>query len=281
MRFNPWIALALAAATLLALGVLGLQTQDYGFALMLGVPFVAGLVLGRWLRPRGVLQVVCGLSLAAGAILAAIAANLAGLLCGVIAGLIFGGPLVLGVAIGSRLKQDGGGGRVFACVGAVAILLPVEGSLGVPPGLEEVVTEAEVPLGADEAFLRFQFYEALPESGDPLLSWVLPKPVGSAPVDRDGRLVRCDYETGHLLKQVTRSEPGRLYAFDVVEQVGVEEHSARLVRGRVEYLELSPRRTRVRMTTVYRPLLSARPVWRPFETSVVRALHRHVLRGIR
>ena len=54
----------------------------------------------------------------------------------------------------------------------------------------------------------------------------------------------------------------------------------RLVSGSFEFERVGPGQTRVTLTTVYEPLLSARPVWRPFEIQIARSLHDHVLTGI-
>ena len=45
-------------------------------------------------------------------------------------------------------------------------------------------------------------------------------------------------------------------------------------------VDRAPRRTRVTLTTTYRPHLRPRWCWRPFEKYTVHTLHAHVLRGM-
>ena len=248
---------------------------------MLGVPFVSGMVLGRWVRARQTLQVVCALSLLAGLVMTAVLAELAGLLCGLIAGVIVGGPLVLGVLAGSLAYGRSSDGRTAACVAVVAALLPLEGQLPRTDVEERVVTTMAVPVDSFRAFERFRFYEGATGEPERLLTLVLPRPVRTEPVaGAGGSLVRCVYESGHLVKEVVRSVPGRVIDFRIVEQEGVEDRSVALTRGSVRFDALGPDSTRITMTTYYRPLLTARVLWRPFEIAVVRALHRHVVRAI-
>ena len=79
---------------------------------------------------------------------------------------------------------------------------------------------------------------------------------------------------------MTEIRPGRLLAFDVIEQLGVEDRSAELISGSFRFAPAAGGRTEVVLTTTYRPLLQARWVWRPFERAVAGMLHRHVLDGM-
>ena len=63
----------------------------------------------------------------------------------------------------------------------------------------------------------------------------------------------------------------------MIEQVNIEDRSVELIDGSFEFEEIEPGRTRVTLTTRYKPLLQARPVWKPFEHAVVHVLHDHVL----
>jgi hypothetical protein len=95
-----------------------------------------------------------------------------------------------------------------------------------------------------------------------------------------GDVVRCVYSEGQLRKRITVFEPGRRLAFDVIEQSGVEDRSAELRRGSFDFEALGDGRSRVTLTTVYRPLLTARTAWRPFEQQLAHVLHDHVLDGM-
>lgn len=73
--------------------------------------------------------------------------------------------------------------------------------------------------------------------------------------------------------------PGERLRFEVIEPVGIEDGSVRLVGGRCEFEEVGPH-TRVTLTTTYEPLLSPRFIWRLIEHQTVHVLHQHVLEGM-
>src|SRR5262249_54517293 len=96
-----------------------------------------------------------------------------------------------------------------------------------------------------------------------------------------GDVQRCVYERGHLVKIITRCEPGRELAFDVLEQHLHFEHDVRLRDGSFRLEPLANGGTRVVLTTRYVRLLSPAWLWEPAERKIVHTLHGHVLEGMR
>lgn len=122
------------------------------------------------------------------------------------------------------------------------------------------------------------FYEEVGAEPPRLAQIGIPYPLGTEGiVDEVDDTKRCLYEGGHLVKLITDFRPGERFAFDVIEQVGIEDRSVELIDGSFEFEEVAPGRTLVTLTTRYRPLLQARAAWRPFEYAVVHVLHDHVL----
>ena len=274
-----WWGLIAAALAFAGLGWLGMHTGSYGFALVVGMPFLCGFIVGRWVRVGVVVRVVVALSLAGSLIAAAVMAHLAGILCGVTFGVVVGVPLILGVLVGSVLFKGSTRSTTAISTLVIAMLIPGEQAWFTAPPEESVQTARIVALPRDEAFSRITFYEDTSLEPPTLLRVALPRPLRtSGRITGVGDTKRCVYESGFLLKQVTAFEPGVRYAFRIREQEGVEDRSVALVGGSFDLTAVDASHTRIVLTTTYRPKLSARLVWRPFERAVVHALHEHVLR---
>jgi hypothetical protein len=261
--------------------------ESFSWAFVLGVPFSAGLVFGQLTPFAPFARNVTAALLLVGLLGGALTMDLSGLLCGAIAAAIFIVPTLLGAALGSALRirrSVSGAGRVVASLlvfGCCALLLWAEPFLEAASGEEVVATERVVEMDAETAWRVLMFYEDVDAEPPPLARIGLPLPqrtVGK--MTGVGDFVRCVYSTGHLVKRVTEFEPGRRLGFDVIEQHGIEDRSAELLRGSFAFEALPGGRTRITLETVYRPLLGARPVWRPFEIRLARTLHRHVLDGM-
>ncbi len=133
------------------------------------------------------------------------------------------------------------------------------------------------------------FYEEVKHRAPFLLRLALPRPVRSeGKKSAEGDVVRCVYEHGYLKKRITRVEPGRLLAFEVIEQKLHFERDVQLLAGsfEMESVAASPdseqgAATAVLLTTRYCPRLHPRWLWKPMEREIVHALHEHVLEGMR
>jgi hypothetical protein len=185
---------------------------------------------------------------------------------------------MLGVFVGSYLYGRTWVPNSAASVMLVALLIPLEHAALPNAPVESVSTAEIVSLTPKEAFSRITFYEDTADEPPRLLRIALPRPLRTlGEADSVGDRPRCIYDSGYIVKEITAVEPYRHYAFKVVEQVGVESHAVSLIGGSFDITPLSAHRTRVVLTTRYVPKLSARIAWRPFEQSVIRALHHHVL----
>ncbi len=270
---------------------------ESGYVAVFAVPFSVGAVLGWstpvWRAAHIVVSVFTLLTLVGSVVIAiaagAVGAGLGGLFCGATASVVALLPTLLGAFVGAQLRARfgrrlGAGARTAA---ALAILFAAGGVLYLETfrtprhDVTRVVTTRVLEMSPDEAWRRLLFYEDV-GMDPPLLARIgLPAPIGTrGSITRVGELVTCVYDEGRLVKRITAVEPGRRLAFDVVEQVGIEERAVELRDGSFEFAALPGGRTRVTLTTRYRPLLEARRVWRPFEYVVTRSLHHHVLDGM-
>ncbi|MEM6567831.1 MAG: hypothetical protein AAF726_13265 [Planctomycetota bacterium] len=283
----PLLFPALLLAVAVGLGLLWYATLEgsFGVAFLLGVPFTVGFFCGYYavgeqaLALFGLVGVL--LTLAAGAV----TISLAGVFCAVVAGLAFLVPGIIGMGVGhalrarlwSRLERMPGAALVL--IVALGLHLEARSTPRFEP--EEIVTTRIVDADRVAVWSALTFYEDVPLE-PPLLARIgLPHPVGTEGVpDEVGALTRCRYTKGYLTKLVTELREGTLLAFDVVEQVDVEDRSVELLSGRFALEDAPGGGTRVTLTTRYRPLLPARWYWRPWEQRVCGALHRHVLDGI-
>ncbi len=98
---------------------------------------------------------------------------------------------------------------------------------------------------------------------------------------RVGDEVRGLYEGGHLVKRVTRIEPERSYAFEIVEQALAVGGGMTLSGGEYALRALAPERAELTVVTRYVSPKRPRWLWQPIERSVCHSFHRHLLRAMR
>lgn len=126
------------------------------------------------------------------------------------------------------------------------------------------------------------FYEQIDRRPPLHLRLLLPVPIETAgSKSAIGDEAHCRYESGYLVKRVTRVEPGRRYVFEVAEQALVVGGGIRLSGGEYAIRELAPGRAEVRVVTRYTSARRPRWLWRPIERAVCHAFHRHILRAMR
>lgn len=278
---NPgrWkIGLGVAILTLALLLLIGLATQSFGFAFVVGAPFVSGYIIGRWVRVARVLRILIAVAVMVAIIVGAVNASLAGAVCGAVFFAIASIPLIAGVLVGGYLYGRKWVPNTAASVVLIAVLIPLEQGALPQAGIESVSTERTVDLPASEVFSRITFYEDTTHEPPRLLRIALPRPVRTlGEADSVGDRPRCIYDTGYIVKEITEVDPPRRYAFRVVDQLGVEDHAVSLVGGSFAISQQGSDVARVVLTTSYRPKLSARIAWRPYERAVIKALHEHVM----
>lgn len=141
---------------------------------------------------------------------------------------------------------------------------------------ECVSTASRLAAPAERVWQALVTYEEVRERPAWWLRLLIPQPVGTeGDKTVPGALVRCQYETGSLMKRITRVEPPGALEFDVIDQkIGLESKIVALGGGyRIERGELV-------LETRYVSSLRPRWLWRRVEAVVAHAFHRHILKGI-
>jgi hypothetical protein len=145
-----------------------------------------------------------------------------------------------------------------------------------------IVTAMRLSASPGQVWDRLMFYEQIPLPPPLPLRLLLPAPMRSeGRWSAVGDETRCVYDKGHLLKRVTRIDPGRHYGFDVVEQELAIGRGIRLEGGSYTLLALPDGSTRIGLETRY--VSAVRPRWlgRRVEAAVCHAFHRHILGAMR
>ncbi len=281
------LAIAFGAITFALIRATG---ATMGAALFFGVPFAVGGLIGYTSRATIWLKVGLGIVAVSGLVFMLISVNLSGLFCGMTLALIFLGPAMAGIVVGALARVLYAAmtrGRRRFVVLTVFLGLPY-GIAGLehrwPMGLvvAEVRTTAVFDAPAARAWNAILFYEEVRHAPPFLLTLALPRPVRTeGRKDAVGAEQKCIYQRGYILKRITRREPPRLLAFDVVEQHLHFEHDVELRDGRFVIEPLGPDRCRVVLTTRYRRLLRPAWLWERMERTIIHTLHEYVLEGMR
>ena len=287
MAWRGW----LPAFTIAGVGGLTLMAfanfwASFGYALVLFVPFVIGWALGYEIRVRTIFLWVVGILLFAVLIVGAITLDLAGVLCTLILAAIIIAPALAGVFVGQvsriiieRRRRRGQFLSILFFLPPIGALYG-EAQLSLSHPIEVVETTRELTAKPEDVWKSLVFYEEITTPPPALARIGLPHPLYTrGTINAVGDRTTCVYDKGYLVKQVTHLERNRLLAFDVIEQVGIEDRSIKLIDGSFA-LEATDRGTLITLTTRYRPLLAARVFWQPFEHSLTRVLHQHVLDAI-
>ena len=275
----------------------------YGWATTIVLPLSLGAVMGHGLIFPTV-NLRAGGGCAAGLLgvmalllifLVLFGARLGGVFCLLMLFAIAVGPLVVGVLIGMALGavlrrvliRNGWERRRFLPVLAW-MLIPILAAAaeGRYDALKIVSLDTVAILDAppERAWEAVQFYEEV-KHAPPLLLRLSPslRPVRTAGASQHvGDVKVCYYERGKLTKRVTEVVPGKRLSFAVVGQEHIEDENVQLLGGSFVLEPIDGgRRTRVRLTTTYRPRLAPRFAWQPAESLAVHTLHGHVLEGMR
>ncbi len=290
VRWRYWLP-GLLMASLFGFAALALCAVEgsWGYAVVVGIPLSIGGAIGYGTRVKVLVTVLLSLAALATILVGGYSLSLSGVLCSLLGSAILLGPLLMGCLFGfalrSLLKDTRFSQRRFLPVvlifGACLSWLWLESRLSLEPTEESVQTVRTLNIDVDQAWANLAFYEDVPGPAPWLVRIGLPQPVGTV-----GRLAAvgdikvCLYDKGRLVKKITRIEPARLLAFDVIEQKGIEDRSLRLTSGSFEFEAPTPGQTRVTLTTRYVPKLQARLFWRPFERALAHALHDHVIAGL-
>jgi len=145
-----------------------------------------------------------------------------------------------------------------------------------------IVTRMTFATSPAEVWRGLMFYEEIGRRPPIHLRLLLPVPIGTeGRISEVGDQAKCSYENGHLLKRLTRIDPGNLYEFEVAEQALRFGGGIRLSGGRYTLRELGDGRTEVALETRYISTRRPRWFWKPLEAWVCHAFHRHLLGSMR
>ena len=294
MRTSSWIGLvaillvAILPGSLLLL-YLAAGWDSYGYVLVVLVPLVIGFALAYFAPGPIWLRVLITVVVLVSVFAILLTLGIGGLLCASILLTMAVFPVAIGlaVAIGVRRllekkKRNPRAPTVLSLLFLVTlVLLYAESMLPANFKPETIRTVQILELPAAEVWSRFLFYEDWGHERPFLLKFGLPRPLFTVgQVSGPGDRKKCVYDKGYLVKEIASYIPARELTFNVIEQVGIEDRSIRLVDGSFRLDPLGPGRTRVTLATRYIPKLQARVFWRPWERRVTRFLHRHILKGV-
>jgi len=146
---------------------------------------------------------------------------------------------------------------------------------------ERVETTLYFPMSAEEAWERIVFYEETLGRPPWILRLAIPEPRGQeGNKSHVGAQVRCLYEGGEIVKQVTALERPRNLSFDVLQQgLGIE--SCVLAQGGSYRIEERGDGCLVALTTRYTAYLHPRRLWGRVELRLIEKLHGHILQNMR
>jgi hypothetical protein len=145
-----------------------------------------------------------------------------------------------------------------------------------------IVTRMSFAASPAQVWKGLLFYEEIGRRPPVHLRLLLPVPIRTeGKVSEVGGEAMCLYEGGHLLKRVTRIEPGHFYEFEVAEQSLSVGGGMRLSGGRYTLRELAEGVTEVAVETRYLSTKWPRWFWRPLEKMVCHWFHRYLLRSMR
>lgn len=253
-------------------------------------PFCLGAVIGYGCRTRPFVLVLLALGAAGVVICGLFTLNIVGIFCGLMLAAVALGPVLAGTFAGFMLRlaiKASSFDQRWHLPTLAMLLIPalagaIDRATSRPHAIEAVVTSVHFPTPVGRAWNSVMFYEEVRHSPPWLLRLGLPKPLRTmGTTEHVGDVKFCIYTKGRLAKQVTRREPQKLLAFDVIVQYRVENHSVRLTDGSFRFIAEAPDDTVVELTTRYEPKLGPRWVWRPAERLAVHTMHRHILEGMR
>jgi len=145
-----------------------------------------------------------------------------------------------------------------------------------------VRTRTRIPSSPERVWDALMFYEQIDARPPLYLRLLLPLPTGADSRTAEiGGEVKCSYQSGYLLKRLTRIDPPRHYGFEVVEQNLTLGGGLRLSGGCYALRELPSSGTELTVTTRYSGARRPRWLWKAVEVAVCHGFHRYLLASIR
>jgi hypothetical protein len=144
-----------------------------------------------------------------------------------------------------------------------------------------VATAIRCSAPPDRVWNALVFYEQIDRRPPWPLRVLLPVPVRAEGArSAEGDETRCVYEHGYLVKRMIRVQPLRRCEFEVIEQELGMPGEIRLAGGGYTLNALPGGSTRLELETHYFAFRRPRRLWRPIETALCHAFHRHILDAI-
>jgi hypothetical protein len=148
------------------------------------------------------------------------------------------------------------------------------------PAAEEVVTSIGCDETPETVWRRMMTYEEVSLRPPVLLRALLPQPLRT---EGDKTCVEaevlCLYNSGFLIKRITKVEPPHLLQFDVVQQRLGIEGCITAVAGSYA-IRSANGRTAIALTTKYTGHLRPRYCWQSIERLIAHQFHNHILNGM-
>ena len=299
----PSAMLSIAAGMAIGLAMMAIGVyllNGYGVALFVGTPFIMGAVTAFLFNRRypasnrETLEVVllmlaftCGLFLLValeGALCLAMAAPLAILLA------------MMGSRFGRWMAARPAEPARHAMVGMLALPLSAALGGGAPTGgLHEVLSVVEIDAPADVVWKHVVAFPPLAPPTELVFRAGIAYPI-QARIEGTGvgAVRECVFSTGAFIEPITRWEPGRLLAFDIIEQPApMSEWSPyadiapphldgwfQSRRGEFRLIPLAGGRTRLEGRSWYEMKLAPEAYWIVFADALIGRIHNRVLMHI-
>jgi hypothetical protein len=154
-----------------------------------------------------------------------------------------------------------------------------EDALGSSTRERRIETRMRIPLPPEVVFEGLLFYEEIARRPPLLLRLFLPTPICTRGRKSEvGDEARCIYDSGYLVKRVTRIDPPHVYEFRIVEQALEVGDGIALAGGRYTLRASERGGTEVTLETRYASPRRARWPWTTIESAIGHAFHRYILR---
>jgi hypothetical protein len=283
-----WLPPILMIAIFCGIWALLFKQSGVGISATLIVPLALGGVIGYGSRGGKLLLGFLAILAAALAMLFLVLSGLQGVFCAIILFGIILIPVLCGLAGGiilrTILKRSSFSQRwhlpILFFLALPLISAWVEGPVSCRYGQINIRTSQVIDAPLAAAWAGVTTYEDVLRPPPLLLRLGLSRPLYSVgSMTHVGDIKTCVYDQGKLVKRITKVEPGKEIAFEVIHQ-SIERCSAKLIGGSFQFEQISPNQTRVTLTTIYEPFLAPRFAWQPFEELSAHALHQHVLYGM-
>jgi hypothetical protein len=301
------VLMAGAAGAVLGLGALGVSVglmKDYGAALMIGAPAIAGftsaMVVGKLRGPSLSLSgmamaIALGVSLA---VCVAFAAE--GAMCLLMATPLLVGMAALGMLLGHAITKSTlgkGGAPVAPAMAMLPLLLLAERVDPLPePSSAPVESIVEVDAPPDVVWRRVIAFPDLPPPHELLFRAGVAAPL-RATIDGEGpgAVRRCVFTTGTFVEPIEVWRPGRELSFGVTEQPDPMTEETlyagprpahldgylRSTRGQFALEPLPGGRTRLIGRTWYTVRMTPEFYWRALSDRMIHAIHLRVLEHVK